>query len=161
MNSEKKQTCCVEIITKNFTAASWEVTTTGEQTNYSNDKSKQSSTRQGKTSPQSLTAFPRSWRCCWSCAGDLITKFCLTLVTPCTVAHQALLSTGFPRQEYWSELPCPSPGDLADPGVESASPALQVDSTGWATRNAWQLLKSQVTLLFWQWWSDVLGDSLL
>ena len=39
--------------------------------------------------------------------------------TPRTVAHQAPLSMGFPRQEYWSGLPCPPPGDLLDPGIES------------------------------------------
>ena len=44
--------------------------------------------------------------------------------TPWTVAHQAPLSMGFFRQEYWSGLPFPSPGDLPDPGVESASPVL-------------------------------------
>ena len=43
--------------------------------------------------------------------------------TPWTVARQAPLSTGFPRQEYWSGLPCPPPGDLPDPGIEPASPA--------------------------------------
>ena len=41
-----------------------------------------------------------------------------------TVAHQAPLSMGFHRQEYWSELPFPSPGDLRDPAIEPASPAL-------------------------------------
>ena len=41
-----------------------------------------------------------------------------------TVAHQAPLSMGFPRQEYWSGLPFPSPGDLPDPGAEPTSPAL-------------------------------------
>ena len=35
---------------------------------------------------------------------------------------------GFSRQEYWSELPCPSPGDLPDSGIEPGSPALQADS---------------------------------
>ena len=35
-----------------------------------------------------------------------------------TVAHQAPLSMGFSRQEYWSELPCSPPGDLPDPGIE-------------------------------------------
>ena len=44
--------------------------------------------------------------------------------TPWTVAHQAPLSMGFPRQEYWSRLPFPSPGDLSNPGIEPASPAL-------------------------------------
>ena len=45
-----------------------------------------------------------------------------------TVACQAPLSMGFPRQEYWSGLPFPSPGDLPDPGMEPRSPALQADS---------------------------------
>ena len=44
------------------------------------------------------------------------------------VACQATLSMEFSRQEYWSRLPFPSPGDLHDPGIEHASPALQVDS---------------------------------
>ena len=46
-------------------------------------------------------------------------------VTPWTVAHQAPLSMGFSRQEYWSGLPFPSPGNLPDPGIEPRSPALQ------------------------------------
>ena len=49
-------------------------------------------------------------------------------VTPWTVAHQASLSKGFSRQEYWGGLPFPSPWDLPDPGIESGSPALQPDS---------------------------------
>ena len=48
--------------------------------------------------------------------------------TPRTEAHQAPLSMGFSRQEYWSELPFPSPGDLPDPEIEPRSPALQADS---------------------------------
>ena len=44
--------------------------------------------------------------------------------TPWTAAYQAPLSMGFPRQEYWSGLPFPSPGDHPDPGVEPGSPAL-------------------------------------
>ena len=43
---------------------------------------------------------------------------------PWTVASQAPLSMGFPRQEYWNGLPFPSPGDLPDPGIEPVSPAL-------------------------------------
>ena len=42
--------------------------------------------------------------------------------------HQAPLSMGFPRQEYWNELPFPSPGDLPDPGIEPRSLALQADA---------------------------------
>ena len=49
-------------------------------------------------------------------------------VTPWTVAHQPPLSMGFSRQEYWSGLPCPVPGDLPDPGIEPESPALQADA---------------------------------
>ena len=49
-------------------------------------------------------------------------------VTPWTVAYQAPLSMGFSRQECWSGLPFPSPGDLPDPGVEPGSPALQADT---------------------------------
>ena len=45
-------------------------------------------------------------------------------VTLWTIASQAPLSMGFSRQEYWSGLPCPPPGDLPDPGIEPASPAL-------------------------------------
>ena len=45
-----------------------------------------------------------------------------------TVAHQVLLSMEFSRQEYCSELPFPSPGDLPDLGIEPKSPALQEDS---------------------------------
>ena len=48
--------------------------------------------------------------------------------TPWTVAHQAPLSTGFSRQEYWSGLLCPPPGDLPNPGIKPGSPALQVHS---------------------------------
>ena len=45
-------------------------------------------------------------------------------VTPWTVAYQVPPSKGFSRQEYWSGLPFPSPGDLPDPGIEPGSPAL-------------------------------------
>ena len=45
-------------------------------------------------------------------------------VTPWTVVHQAPLSIKFSRQEYWSMLPFPSPGDLPDPGIEPTSRAL-------------------------------------
>ena len=48
--------------------------------------------------------------------------------TPWTVARQAPLSMGFSRQEYWSGLPFPPPGDLPNLGMESRSPALQADA---------------------------------
>ena len=60
--------------------------------------------------------------------GGLVAKSCPTLVTPWTIACQAPLPMGFSRQEYWSGLPFPSPGDLPNPGIEAGSPALQADS---------------------------------
>ena len=48
--------------------------------------------------------------------------------TPWTVAYQAPPSVGFSRQECWSGLPFPPPGDLPDPGIEPGSPTLQVDA---------------------------------
>ena len=58
-------------------------------------------------------------------------QLCLTLATPWTVACQAPVSIAFLRQEYWSGVPFPPPGDLPIPGTEPASPAspaLQADS---------------------------------
>ena len=60
--------------------------------------------------------------------GGLVTKLCPTLVIPWTVAPQALLSIGFSRQEYWSGLPFPSPGDLPYPGIKPWSPTFQADA---------------------------------
>ena len=57
----------------------------------------------------------------------LVTQSCQTPRPPWTVAHQAPLSMGFSRQESWSGLPFPSPGDLANPGVEPISSALQAN----------------------------------
>ena len=54
----------------------------------------------------------------------LVAKLCPILVTPWT-SLPAPLSMGFPRQEYWSGLPCPPPGDLPNPGIEPMSPTLQ------------------------------------
>ena len=90
------------------------------------------------------------WGCVymWMCMGIVSTCMCIyacvhvsvyervcvsmlshvrLFTTPQTVAHQAPLSVGFSRQEYWSGLPCPPPGDLPDPGIKTlslASPAL-------------------------------------
>ena len=88
----------------------------------------------------------------WACAvetpefkGQLYSSFlCFTFViykvkvkslscvglfaTPWTVAYQAPLSVGFSRQEYWSGLPLPSPGDLPNPGIEPRSPTMQADT---------------------------------
>ena len=48
--------------------------------------------------------------------------------TPCTVAYNASPSMGFSRQEYWSGLPFPSPGDLPNPGIKPVSPSLKADA---------------------------------
>ena len=55
--------------------------------------------------------------------GGLVAKSWLTLATPWTVACQAPLSMGFSKQEYWSGLTFPPPGDLPDPGIEPRSSA--------------------------------------
>ena len=71
----------------------------------------------------------------------LVAQLYLTLATLWTIAYQAPLSMGFSRQEYWSGLPCPPPGDLPDPGIEPMSlmsPALAGEffntSTTWEAR---------------------------
>ena len=53
---------------------------------------------------------------------------CPLFANPWTVAYQALPSMGFSRQEYWSGLPFPSPGDFPNPGIKPGSPALQTDA---------------------------------
>ena len=63
----------------------------------------------------------------FSPASVLVTQSCL-FVIPWTVIRQAPWSMGFFRQEYWSGLPFPSPGDLPKPGTEPGFPTLQADS---------------------------------
>ena len=72
-----------------------------------------------------------------------------------TVAHQALLSMGFSRQEYWSGLPCPPSGALPDPGIEPASlmsPALA--GRFFTTSNIWEAQVWSRPLLFKVWSID-------
>ena len=63
----------------------------------------------------------------------MVTKMSVLLTQSCPTlwirAHQTPLSMGFPRKEYWSGFPFPSPGDLPDPGIEPRSSALQVNSS--------------------------------
>ena len=73
--------------------------------------------------------------------------------TPWTVAHQAPLSVGFFRQEYWSGLPFPSPRDLLHPGIKSMSPALEggfftVEPSGKPTHSAPMLASKIKQTLF-------------
>ena len=62
--------------------------------------------------------------------GGLVAKSCLTLVIPETVACQTSLSMGFPRQEYWSGLLFPPPGNLPNPDIEPMSPVSPVLAGG-------------------------------
>ena len=65
---------------------------------------------------------------------EVVTKSCLTLETPWTTACQALLSMGFPRQEYWSKLLFPSPEDHPNPENKPVSCIAGGFFTNWATR---------------------------
>ena len=76
--------------------------------------------------------------------GGLVAKLYLTLVTPWTVACHTPLSMGFSRQESWSGLLFPSPGDLSDAGIKPRSPALQADSL---LTELWGKSKNQVWIL--------------
>ena len=58
----------------------------------------------------------------------LVTQCVILFATPWTVAHQAPLSLGFSRQEYWSGMSFPFPADFPNPGIEPESPALQANS---------------------------------
>ena len=105
--------------------------------------------------------FPRSpvcwltWllsACVFSCSNHV-----QLFATPWTVAHQAPLSMGFSRQDYWSGLPCPSPGDLPGPGIEPASLgslALQVDSLLLSHQGipSWLLLAPKTEIRTRGWW---------
>ena len=80
-----------------------------------------------KYHPQSLPFFPKRYLLSFihspldesfKIIMRLVTKLCLTLETSWTVTCQAPLSMKFSRQEYWSGLPFPSPGDLPDPGIK-------------------------------------------
>ena len=64
-----------------------------------------------------------------------VAQSCLTLHQPHGLVHQALPSMAFSRQEYWSGLLFPFPGDLPNPGSEPGSPALQADSLHQGTRS--------------------------
>ena len=82
---------------------------------------------------KSLFLFPQAVQCLTDtcvCVCVCVSRSVVSdSVTPWSVARQAPLSMEFSRQEYWSWLPFPSPGDLPDPGMEPRSPALQADSS--------------------------------
>ena len=66
--------------------------------------------------------------CVCVCVCVLVAQSCAALCDPVDCSLQAPLSMEFSRQEYWSELPFPSPGDLPNPGIEPQSLTLQADS---------------------------------
>ena len=66
--------------------------------------------------------------CVCVCARERARALSPTLCYPMDCSPQDPLSLGFSRQEYWSELPFPSPGDIPNPGIESGSSTLQADS---------------------------------
>ena len=65
------------------------------------------------------------WEYGYACVRVQSLSHVRLFVTPWAIAHQALLSMEFSKQEYWSGLPFSSPGDLPDPGIEPGSPSLQ------------------------------------
>ena len=69
----------------------------------------------------------KGYLCSWRSEVKLLSRIRL-FATPWTVADQAPPPMGFSRQDYWSRLPFPSPGDLPDPGIEPRSSALQADA---------------------------------
>ena len=69
----------------------------------------------------------------------LIAQSCLTLCNPMTVAHQAPLSMGFFRQEYWSGLPSPPPGNLPNLGIEPRCPTLLAESLPSEPSGKWSI----------------------
>ena len=85
------------------------------------------STHRPPASPEILNGRPHSLG--YDAVPCVLSRVRLSL-TPWTVAHQAPLSMGFPRQAYWSGLPFPPPWDLPDPGMEPASPVSPVLQAG-------------------------------
>ena len=75
--------------------------------------------------------------CFFGWLAGLVLKSCPTLETPWTVACKVSLPMGLSRQEYWSGLPFPSPGNLPDPGIKPGSPALQASQNLRKPENSW------------------------
>ena len=80
--------------------------------------------------------------CASVCSANVLSHFSPVwlFATPWSVARRTPLSLGFFKQEYWSGLPCPSPGDLPNPEIESGSPAasaLKADLYRWTTGEPW------------------------
>ena len=80
-----------------------------------------------------LSLFPYMCVCVCLCARTCVLCHVWLFMTPWTAVHQAPLSMEFSRQEYWSGLPFPTPGDLSDPGIEPMSPVSPVMADGFFT----------------------------
>ena len=90
--------------------------------------------------------------CVCMCVCELLSR--VRLCDPMDCNHQASLSTEFSRQEYWSGLPFPSPGDLPNPGIECRSPTWQADSLPFESSGKpwfclWEALKKAGFECFW------------
>ena len=90
-----------------------------------------------------VTGHPRE--CMLSCFHHV-----QLFATPWIIAHQAPLFLGFSRQEYWSGLPCPPPGDLPDPGVKPTSVMSLALASGFFTTSAnWEDLGDETQYLYY------------
>ena len=81
---------------------------------------------------------------CVACLPAKLLQLCLTVYNPIDCSHQAPLSIGFSRQEYWSGLSFSSPGALPDPGIKARSPVLQADSLPTEISERWSIWKPQI-----------------
>ena len=90
-------------------------------------------------------------KCVCMCV-QLVAHSCLTLWYPWTTVHQAPLSMGFSRQEYWSGLPCPPPGGLPLRRIVPGSPALQADSLPFEPpgKPKWKHISIQLIIKRWK-----------
>ena len=99
-----------------------------------------------------ICAFIHSFNACLRVCACMLSRFSHVrlFATSWTVALQAPLSVGLSRQEYWSGLPSPPPGDLPDPGIKTLSlrsPALPGTHQAFTTSTPWEALKCHATLL--------------
>ena len=76
-------------------------------------------------------------------AAAALLHLCLTLCDLMDCVHQASLSMGFSRQEYWNGLPCPPPGDLPEPGIKPVSPPVLVGGF-FTISTTWESMKVKV-----------------
>ena len=83
------------------------------------------------------------------CVSSYVFSHVRLFATPQTVDYQAPPSMGFARQEYWSGLPFPSPGDLPNPGIEPGSPGSPtLAGDFFTTRGTWEVVLSIATSKF-------------